>query len=376
MISPEKPDGEVRDSTSVPERLYAALVSPRLAIALLVGVLICCVVGVTVYRGERAWALIFSTLWFNALLVLLAISSAAAFFSRIWRRKLTLVSAGMILFHLSFVGVLAGTVYNSLFHFKGAMRLTEGESLPNGEYSSYDTVEAGRFFDFGRLRGTTTLLRMHTGYKVEGKDKRAAYEIEVGEGGSKTTGIIYITHDLEHDGVRYLCSMEGYSVLVTMSAKDGTELYGGHIPLQSLRQPDGTIVYTTDSFRSTAGFEFPAPPEQPRFELRLIYRPNAVKERSGDVAFEVVPLGDAKGRAVASRKGTVPVEGKFDAGDFLLSPLEIRYWVSMDVRHDPGLTLVLTSLCFGLGGMVLTFVARVRQGAAKRRVAEDRKSVV
>src|SRR5512138_3011950 len=98
-------------------RAYAFLVSPRLAIALLVGVLACCVVGVTVYRGERAWQLIFSTLWFNGLLVLLAISSAAAFFTRIWRRKLTLVSAGMILFHLSFVGVLAGAVYNSLFHF-------------------------------------------------------------------------------------------------------------------------------------------------------------------------------------------------------------------------------------------------------------------
>ncbi|MBL0277582.1 MAG: hypothetical protein IPQ24_16135 [Anaeromyxobacter sp.] len=61
--------------------------------------------------------MIFSTLWFNGLLVLLAVSSAAAFFSRIWKRKASLVQAGMIIFHLSFLAVLGGVVVNSLFHF-------------------------------------------------------------------------------------------------------------------------------------------------------------------------------------------------------------------------------------------------------------------
>src|SRR5690242_12981243 len=69
------------------QRVYELLVSPKLAIALLVGILACCVVGVTVMSSDRASAVIFSTLWFNALLVLLAVSSAAAFFTRIWRRK-------------------------------------------------------------------------------------------------------------------------------------------------------------------------------------------------------------------------------------------------------------------------------------------------
>jgi len=105
-------------------RTYALLTSPRLAIALLIAILACCVVGVTLVRGERAWRLIFSTLWFNALLVLLALSSAAAFFTRVWRRKLSVVQVGMIVFHVSFATLLGGVVYNSLFHFDGMLRLT------------------------------------------------------------------------------------------------------------------------------------------------------------------------------------------------------------------------------------------------------------
>jgi hypothetical protein len=355
-----------RRAESILQRAYAALTSPKLAIALLVGVLACCVVGVTVYRGERAWQLIFSTLWFNGLLVLLAISSAAAFFTRIWRRKLTLVSAGMILFHVSFAALLGGVVVNGLFHFKGLLRLTEGETLPNGQLESYDQVEHGRFFDFGRLRGETTLVKMHRNYNVDGDDKRAAYEIAVGDGDASTKGIIYITRDLEHEGVRYLCAKEGYSVLVVMSDKEGRFLYGGHVPLQSLKQERG-YQYATGSSDGAGSFGFPAPPEEPRMGLLVTYRPDAAIERAGQVGFQVFPLG-APGDG-AARTGEVAIGGSFDGGEFTLSPTEIRYWVGMDVRYDPGLNVILASLCLGLTGMVLTFVGRVRQGVTKRRAA-------
>ena len=61
------------------------------------------------------------------------------------------------------------------------------------------------------------------------------------------------------------------------------------------------------------------------------------------------------------------VGGRFDAGEFTLSPEEIRYWVGMDVRYDPGLNVILGSLCCGLAGMVITFVGRIRQGSARER---------
>ena len=404
-------------------RANAFLVSPKLAIALLVIVLACCIVGVTVVRGARAGALIFGTLWFNALLVLLAVSSFTAFFSRIWKRKLTLVSAGMILFHLCFAALLGGIVYNQLFYFRGVLRLTEGETLANGEVESYDSVEHGRFFDFGRLRGATTLVRMHRNYEADGGNKRAAYEIAVGDAIPRRRSVIYVTEYLDHDGVRYFCSKEGYSVLLILSEKGGREIYGAHVPLQSYRQPDGSYRYASGTSTGEVVFDFPRPPERPLVGVQMSFRPSTIKDRDGEIAFRTWTPGTAAPPAPAAhgaspdpfgahedpltpppedhggaanphgapqgspgapnahgaaadphgaapppgREGRVIVGAPFDAGDHTLTPREIRYWVGMDVRYDPGLTVILSSLCFGLAGMVVTFVGRIRQGSARRR---------
>lgn len=357
-----------RQRRSIVRAAVSSLTSPKLALALLIVVLACCLAGVTVLRGRPAWELIFSTLWFNALLVLLAISSATAFFTRIWRRKLTMVSVGMILFHLCFATLLGGVVYNGLFHFHGALRITEGETLPNGQLESYDEFEKGRFFDPSALRGVTTLLRMHRGYVVDGEDKRAAYEVQVKDGAREETQIIFPTRHLVFDGVRFFPSKEGYSVLVVMNDKGGQVIYGAHVPLQSLRQPDGGYLYATGTWEGPAALPFPSEPERPTMGLQLFFRPNAVVERAGEVTFDLWPLdGHTGGEPL--RSTAIPVGGSFDAGDFTLTPREIRYWVGMSVRYDPGLNIALGSLVAGLLGMALTFVGRVRQGASRRRVA-------
>jgi len=355
-----------RRQPSPAARAYALLVSPKLAIALLVGVLACCVVGVTVFRGARAWELIFSTLWFNGLLVLLAVSSAAAFFTRIWRRRLTLVSVGMIVFHVSFAALLGGVVFNSLFYFKGVLRLTEGETLPNGESTSYDVVEHGRFFDFARLRGETTLREMHLRYEVDGQKKGTAYEVSVGEEKARTTETIYITRNLEHDGVRYLVSKEGYSIGVVLHDRQGNELYAALVPLQSQPRGEKSFFYTTGSAQEPGVFPFP--PEAPLLLLQVQYEPDPdpEKERAGKVLFYTRRL-DESGADPGQTMGEVTVGGVFDAGDYQLEAREVRYWVGMDVRHDPGLMVILSSLWAGLGGMVMTFAGRIRQDGAKRR---------
>lgn len=346
------------------QRLHAFLVSPELAIALLVIVLVCCLLGVTLLRAHASER-IFGSLWFNALLVLLALSSGSAFFTRIWKRKLTVVSVGMILFHLSFVALLGGIVYNRLFYFRGALRLTEGETLTNHRPDSWDAVEQGRFFDIGRLRGETTLVKMHVDYQVGGENKRAAYEIAVGEGISPPRHVIYVTEYLDADGLRYFCSKEGYSVLVVLSGKDGREVYGAHVPLQSYPLKDGTFRYATGSATGDVFFSFPPPPEHPRGEVHLEYRPSTLKQREGEVTFRVLPFGP-EGSEPVERTGRVLVGGVFDAGEFTLSPREIRYWVGMDVRYDPGVRIILGSLVAGLTGMLLILVGRIRQGARRR----------
>ncbi|MDO8282430.1 MAG: hypothetical protein Q7U10_07390 [Thermodesulfovibrionia bacterium] len=354
--------------------IYKFLSSYKLAMALLVIILACCLSGVTIWRGAEAWMLIFNSLWFNGLLFLLVINVACCFFGRIWGRRVTVISFGMILFHLSFVCMFLAIVYNTLFCFRGDIRLTEGESIPSGDLQSYDSVEKGLFFNFSQLRGETSLIKMHADYKVSGNDKRAAYEISVGEENNKKQGIIYITHKLTHRGFDYFNDKEGYSLLIMLSDKRGQDLYGAHVPLQS-------IVLGKDMFEYSTGFKvegkvkkdvipFPAPPET-IFALKTEYIPSKVKERAGDVHYLLYPLNEVglPNLDKPLAEGMAAIGESFAAGEYFLTVKEVRYWVGMKVSYEPGKPIVLTSLWVALAGMIITTVGRMvrRKGPVTSR---------
>ncbi len=385
-------------------RIYRFFSSVRLAMTLLIAILACCFIGVTIFRGERAWTVIFSTLWFNWLLILLVVNVACCFFPRMWGRRLTLVSLGMILFHLSFVFMLSGIIYNSLFYFRGNIRLTEGETLASGELQSYDSTDRGRLFKLSRLKGETKLIKMHTGFKVDGVDKRAAYEISVGEGGLNKQEIIYITKHLEYKGFRYFNDREGYSILAILYDKQGRELYGAHIPLQSRKQKDESYLYTTGTKDGPGSFSFPPDPMKPLFGLQVVYLPSKLKDRSGAAMFKIWPLpkvakqepevstdrgqgqqtdmpnphddmqqaemsnahSDGKqpgavmaGKLLAEGKGLIGE--KIRVGDYYLEAREIRYWVGMRVVYEPGQPIILASMWAGLAGIIIAFIGRMRK---------------
>ncbi len=353
--------------------LYRFFASVRLALALLIIILVCCVIGVTVVRGEQAGALIFGTIWFNALLVVLVVNVAFCFFGRIWGRRVTIISLGMILFHLCFVAMLGGIIYNSMFFFRGLIRLTEGETLPSGDIHSYDYTERGRFFDLSKLKGETTLIKMHAGHKVDGADMKAAYEISVGDGGNKKQGILYITNSLEHKGFQYINDREGYSLLVMLHDKQGRELYGAHVPLQSIKQKDKNdndiYLYTTGTKEAPGSFPYPQEPLKPLFALQIAFQPSLIKdkERDGSVYFQVWPLqvADTVPDVKPVVEGKAEIGKQIKAGEYYLSATEVRYWVGMYVRYEPGKPIVLASLWVGLGGLIITFVGRMRKKSSQ-----------
>lgn len=342
------------------------LASIKLAITLLVIILVCCVIGVTIVRGERAGALIFGTIWFNGLLVLLVVNVAFCFFGRIWSRKVTIISLGMILFHLSFVAMMGGIIYNSLFYFRGLMRLTEGEALPNNDLRSFDYAERGRFFDMSRFKGKTTLVKMHTDYSVDGQNKLAAYEIAVEDAPGRKQGIIYITKNMDHEGFQYIPDREGYSQLILLHDKAGRMLYGAHIPLQSLKRKDGTYLYTTGTREGPGAFPYPHEPLSPLYYLQIAYHPTSLKERAGNAEFQVWHFRGEPPKPgeqpLAERK--VRIGEQLQVGENYLSAAEVRYWVIMSVRYEPGKPIVLTSLWVGLSGMIITFIGRMARSSA------------
>jgi cytochrome c biogenesis protein ResB len=346
-------------------KVYDFLASAKLAMALLILILCCCVVGVTVYRGARAGEMIFGALWFNSILVLLVVNVACCFFGRIWYRKLTLITFGMILFHLSFVAILGGIVFNSLFYFRGLIRLTEGETLPTGQLQSYDAAEHGRFFNRARMKGETTLVKMHTGFKVNGADKRVAYEIALGEGKAKNQGILYVTKAFDNNGFSYFRDKEGYTVLTTISDKQGRELYGTYIPLQSYKQKGDSYLYSTGTKDTPENIPFPQSQMKPLIGLQVSYLPSALKEKSGDALFQVWSLKpDGTPVDKPSATGKAAVGATFDVGEYRVAVKEVRYWAGMTVRYEPGKPIILTSLWVGLFGMILTTVGRILKGRA------------
>lgn len=342
-------------------KFYDFFASAKLAMFLLVAILVCCITGTTVYRDKKAWEMIFNTLWFNALLVMLVVNVAACFFGRIWGRRVTLISFGMILFHLCFVTMFLGIVYNSLFYFRGTIRLTEGETLPSDDLRSYDEVSQGLFFNIAKIKGATTLIKMHTGYKADGKDKRAAYEIAVGQGPSRKQGIIYITKHLAYKGFKYFPDREGYSLLTVLYDRQGNEIYGAHLPLQSLKQKDDALLYTTGTRNGPTIINFPLEPAQPVFGLNVSYKPSPGRERIGEAFYQVYPQINQKSQEEVNplASGSAAIGKMFPAGEYQLSVKEVRYWTAMAVRYEPGQPLVLTSLWVGLFGVTLTTLARI-----------------
>lgn len=341
-------------------RIYDFLASAKLAMSLLVVILICCIVGVTIFRGEQAWEMIFNAIWFNAILVLLVVNVACCFFGRIWGRRVTTVTVGMILFHLSFVSIFLGIVYNSLFLFRGVIRLTEGETLTNATPENYDKIQRGRFFDFAKLKGETSLVKLHSGYKIDGKDKRVAYEIVVGEGGTKTTGMLYVTHNLSYRGFTYIPEKEGYSLLVVLADLRGNELHGAHVPLQSLKQNDREYLYTNGTKEGPGIMKFPQGPATPLIDFNVVYNPAPVKERGGEAVFKVWHLsaGNRPEESLRS-EGRAAIGVPVKVGEFTLSAREVRYWVAMTVHYEPGKPIVLASLWIGLSGMIISTIGRM-----------------
>jgi len=153
----------------------------------------------------------------------------------------------------------------------------------------------------------------------------------------------------------------------------GKELYGAHVSLQSLKQKDESYLYTTGTKEGPGPFPFPQDPLKPLFGLQVAYRPSLLKgrEKAGEAFYQVWPLqGEDSGPGGhALAEGKAAISNRVNMGRYYLEAKEVRYWVGMNVRYEPGKPIVLTSLWVGLGGMILTFIGRMRRSRLEEKVA-------
>jgi hypothetical protein len=266
--------------------------------------------------------------------------------------------------------LFAGVVYDQLFFFEGAIRLTEGETLSCAEGESYDLVRKGRFFKIPKLKdlGEIYFHKLHTSYWAEGKERGVANEISLGEDvQQERKKIIYVNHPLEYKGFEVYRDKDGYSPLFVLRDRLGRVLYGAYAPLQSIKQKDGTYLYTSGSAIAPGSFDFPQDPEfPPVFRLLTTYYPDKEKERAGEVFFQVWQFNPRHATEGQKEKELFKGKAAFGemvrAGDFSLAMEEVRYWTSMKVIYRPGLGIIFSSFWIGLGGVILSVVIKMAKG--------------
>lgn len=342
----------------------SGLASVRLTIGLLVTILGSCLFGALGLGEPLAGEWIFRAIWFQLVLTLLVVNTVFCFFTRMWGKRLTLTLAGMVLFHLSFIGIFGGVVYNSQAYFYGTLRMAEGETLPNAGLENYDSAEHGRWFALRDLQGTTRFRRLHLALEHDGQRRVPAYEVAQGEAGNEpVTRYIYTLHPAHFHGVRFYNDKEGYALVTVVADREGRPLHGAQVPLQSLRDTEDRYFYTYGTKTGARTLPFPQDASAPALHFRVQYHPDPRVERSGEVTFKVWKQHgeDSENGLNPDFEGRVPVGRPFAAGDYQLAVQEVRYWVGMTVRYDPGHPIVLTSLWVAFAGIVLTFVGRLRQ---------------
>lgn len=359
-------------------KVFDFLRSRALALALMIVILATISVTTAVLPEPVGRRLVFYSLWFNALLVLLVLNTACCFFSRIHRRGWNIISTGMIIFHLSFVGMFAGITVNSLVYYKGAMRLTEGESVEVRDPNAYDGEYWGRFFKHEWMRGVLTFHKLHTQYKEGALNKGVADEISIVDGNQHARGIIYPTRHLAFNGFKFFRNKDGFAPLFVLYGKDGRELYGAYVSLQSFEQKKGVFLYTTGTKKEGPGSaEFPQIAGMPPlFKIQFTYHLPKLESGIKKASFKVWEYDRDKknGQGRLLYEGTAPLGEKVSFGDYALSMKEVRYWTSIDVLYNPGQPIVLTSLWVGLGGIVVTTIGRLMrkskgQGDAEKGLA-------
>lgn len=358
-------------------KIFSLFWSTRVALVLLVLILLSCIVG-TILPSALGREAVFSSLWFNFLLVLLMVNIIFCMVKRI--RILRLSQIGATIFHLSLVLLFAGVVYDQLFFFEGAIRLTEGETLSFADQASYDRVSMGRFFKIPKIEdlGEIYLHKFYLSHFAKGRNWGPAYEIVVGgdiqQGKKKSlrpaTEIVYVNHPVKYKGFEFYRDKEGYSPLFVLRDSLGRVLYGAYVSLQSIEQKDGTYLYRSGSAAAPGSFDFPQDSQLPPvFSLSATYYPDKVKKRAGKVFFQAWPITRGKGTEGQEEKepfkGMAALGKTVKAGDFSLSMEEVRYWTRMKVIYRPGVTMIFSSFWLGLGGITLSVILKMAKGREK-----------
>lgn len=295
---------------------------------------------------------------------------------------------GNIVFHLSFVLMLGGLAWNSLWGYRGDVIVVEGAAFSNN-LTQYDDFRAGPAFRPTDLAPFTVWVdqfhvRFETGPVQRGAAREFSAQVRVAAQPSDEPAprTVEVNHPLDVAGAQIHLVGHGYAPVVTVTDPRGQVAYSG--PVVFLPQ-DGNftslgVVKAPDARPRRLGFEgfflptaivdaggprsvFPdaLAPElflnawsgEPRVETG---RPESVYSLDKD---GLEQMRGADGRIITFRMAPGHVVDLPDGSTVSFD--DWRRWTKLQVSDEPGLWLVIGSVGTAVAGMMLSLYVRPRR---------------
>lgn len=306
---------------------------------------------------------------------------------------------GNIVFHLSFVILLAALAWNSLGSYKGEAIVVEGGAFSNN-LTQYDDFRAGPAFGPDQLQPFTVwvdefIAMFETGPVQRGAARVFSAKVRTADDAASepVAATIEVNQPLRLDGTAVHLIGHGYAPVITIIDPQGEVATSGPVvflpqdgnfsSLGVVKAPDARPRYLgiEGYFLPTATVDELGPrsvfPDALRPELFMTVWTGPVREETSipESVYSLPKDGleqmkNADGGPVAFRLGVgeaveLPDGSVVEFNDW-------RRWVKLQVGHEPGLWLAGLSIAIAVLGMILSLYVRPRRMWVRVTAADGR----
>jgi len=250
---------------------------------------------------------------------------------------------GFLLFHLSFLLCLAGSLMITYTRFSGKLVLTEGQTFQN---------DISQFQSIGRepkiMKGLPSLGlevdKVHAVYE-KGVPSDLVIETLVAYGNETRRESLKVNEPINRGPVSIIAKDIGVSPLFVRKAPDGTETDGAWVSLNVLHGEVDSFKFKPDD-----DYTFLV-----RFYPDYYVEDGVEKTHSIEVknpAMRLVAMKDSE----KIYEGTIKVGEGADVGPFTVSFEDLRYWAQFQIVREYGKTPLVAGFVLACVGLIMRLV--------------------
>lgn len=250
---------------------------------------------------------------------------------------------GSLLFHFSFLIILAGALVSVWTRFEGKIILTEGQTF-KGHPNEYIAVQRAPFFTPKPLGFQLALQKFKPLYGTVPKYiSEVLIEEDNGEGNSET---IRDFHALSYKGYTFYQKGHGFSPSFVLKDPRGRVIFQSFVAFKSHWEAE-EVRYEDYLRIPGTGFEV-----EGRLYPDMVINDGKIKTKSPLPNNPVVEVNIKKwGKKVY--QGAIKLDQGIKLGDFLFSFNDLRYWSGFRVVKDPGIPIIYAGFCAGVLGLII-----------------------